>query len=382
MALPATFNPIALVPAPNDLAQQYARVRAAEKQAQQTHSAASSDLVALRVLGHTMMQTTSQEGLLHLGRAIKSCVDDDQLIKVGKFYWRYLIKLFHKAKGQTPNPSEHPSRPSFEEQRVLISLDMHPVDHTTSKEQALQRDGSRCLLTGAYDKTDRRAEKFAHMTLTGQKSVSLQAAHIIPEGLNNLTQSSINYAEESELLKLFGVEVGDDPEKNINQSTTMRTMVSTFGSPDLVDELQGVDIHRLENILTINADDHDSMDKLLLWFEATGALNEYDICLRDEGEWPQRPVDPPSLHVFQAVRRVTFRGTPELPAPSPRYLALHAACCRIAHLSGAADHLERVERDLEHFRGAPAFVVSTQALDAISEALDFGEFNHRGVLAN
>jgi len=41
---------------------------------------------------------------------------------------------------------------------------------------------------------------------------------------------------------------------------------------------------------------------------------------------------------------VTFT-TPDaerLPLPSPRYLEIHAACAKIAHLSGAAEYIERV----------------------------------------
>ncbi|KAJ6503237.1 hypothetical protein C8R47DRAFT_1007238 [Mycena vitilis] len=408
-ALPAAFNPSILVPAPNDLAQQYSRVRVSESTAQQTLSAASSaaakkradvDLIALRVLGQIMIQTSSQEGLLHLGRAIQSCVSDEQLIKLGKFYRRYFVQLFYKAKGPTPHPSQHPSRPSFEEERVPLEMREANLAHATTKEKALRRDGRRCLLTGAYDKSDPSQESELHTDLTGQKGVELECAHIIPEGLNNLTQASIDHAEDLEILKLFGFEADEEPERKvmplqecgcvpgaqtqvqINQSSTMWTMISTFGSPALVDELRGMDIHRLENVLTINHDDHDSIDKLLLWFEATGSLNEYKVCVRKQKQRPLRPVDPPTLYYIRPVDKVTFFGTAELPAPSPRYLALHAACCRIAHLSGAADHWDSVERDLEHFRGAPAFVVSTQALDAISEALDFGEFKHRAVLAN
>jgi len=33
----------------------------------------------------------------------------------------------------------------------------------------------------------------------------------------------------------------------------------------------------------------------------------------------------------------------DLPLPSPRYLEIHATCCRIAHMSGAADYY----RDLD-----------------------------------
>ena len=36
--------------------------------------------------------------------------------------------------------------------------------------------------------------------------------------------------------------------------------------------------------------------------------------------------------------------------PDPRYLALHAACARVAHLSGAAEYIERRYRELEDIK--------------------------------
>jgi hypothetical protein len=46
---------------------------------------------------------------------------------------------------------------------------------------------------------------------------------------------------------------------------------------------------------------------------------------------------------------VTFT-TPDpvnLPVPSQRYLGLHAACCKVARLSGAAEAADLLYRDLE-----------------------------------
>ncbi|KAK0186566.1 hypothetical protein F5146DRAFT_135716 [Armillaria mellea] len=45
-------------------------------------------------------------------------------------------------------------------------------------------------------------------------------------------------------------------------------------------------------------------------------------------------------------RTVTFT-TPDpeaLPLPSPTYLAIHAACCRVAHLSGTVESFRRKKR--------------------------------------
>ncbi len=48
-------------------------------------------------------------------------------------------------------------------------------------------------------------------------------------------------------------------------------------------------------------------------------------------------------------RVVTFT-TPDpeaLPLPSPAYLAIHAACCRITRMSGAADYVDKALREKE-----------------------------------
>jgi hypothetical protein len=74
---------------------------------------------------------------------------------------------------------------------------------------------------------------------------------------------------------------------------------------------------------------------------------------------------------MEHVMKVTFPSTVELPAPSPHYLALHAACCRIAHLSGAADHYEKVERDLDEFKTMAAFP-SHDAFEKLNIALEYG----------
>ena len=36
-----------------------------------------------------------------------------------------------------------------------------------------------------------------------------------------------------------------------------------------------------------------------------------------------------------------------LPLPNSRYLELHAACCKVAHTSGAAEYLDQMIRDVE-----------------------------------
>jgi len=38
------------------------------------------------------------------------------------------------------------------------------------------------------------------------------------------------------------------------------------------------------------------------------------------------------------------------PLPDPRYLELHAICCRVAAMSGAAEVIDEMERDMEETR--------------------------------
>jgi len=49
------------------------------------------------------------------------------------------------------------------------------------------------------------------------------------------------------------------------------------------------------------------------------------------------------------LHHVTFT-TPDpvkLPVPSPTYLSIHAACAKVAHLSGAAECIDKFYRDME-----------------------------------
>jgi hypothetical protein len=42
-----------------------------------------------------------------------------------------------------------------------------------------------------------------------------------------------------------------------------------------------------------------------------------------------------------------FQTEKDLTLPNSDYLRIHAACCRVAHLSGAAEQIDRVLEDLE-----------------------------------
>ncbi|KAG6835318.1 hypothetical protein H0H93_002745, partial [Arthromyces matolae] len=102
------------------------------------------------------------------------------------------------------------------------------------------------------------------------------------------------------------------------------------------EELNGKSIHRLENVITLEKNIHEAFDTLNLWFEATDQKDIYEICVVD-------PL-PPSYNRYADF---TTSGWDKLPPPSPDYLALHAAVCKVAHMAGVAEYLESTIRDCE-----------------------------------
>jgi hypothetical protein len=60
---------------------------------------------------------------------------------------------------------------------------------------------------------------------------------------------------------------------------------------------------------------------------------------------------------------ITFQTETGLALPNPDYLEIHAACCRIAYLTGATEHMNEILEDLEDMQvlsndGSSAHVLS------------------------
>jgi len=78
---------------------------------------------------------------------------------------------------------------------------------------------------------------------------------------------------------------------------------------------------------------------LLLWFEEVpNNPNTYTI----RTAFPSMGV----LAYLPHPLVVTFTTTTNLELPNPNYLKIHAAVCRIAHMSGAAGYLDLYDREI------------------------------------
>jgi hypothetical protein len=79
---------------------------------------------------------------------------------------------------------------------------------------------------------------------------------------------------------------------------------------------------------------------------------EIDLRVRQDPLNHYRPTATKQFFIREIPAQVQLT-TPDpnnYPLPDPRYLAIHAACARVAHLSGAAEYIEMVFRDMEDIK--------------------------------
>ena len=131
----------------------------------------------------------------------------------------------------------------------------------------------------------------------------------------------------------------------------------TLGYTDIVDDFVGTadKVHSLDNVMIMLPDLRVHFDRLSMWFEpievsavqlyrtmvnlhSQDACNRYRVC----SPW----VLPYGL---VAGQEVTFKSTDpdRLPLPNREYLRIHAACCRVVHLSGACLIFDQLEKDID-----------------------------------
>lgn len=141
-------------------------------------------------------------------------------------------------------------------------------------------------------------------------------------------------------------------------AATAFAMFDRFGYTGIQQELSGTNIHRLENVMTLDVAIHRWFDCMALWFEAIdGRVRLRLLSMSFRHRLNTRPrsqphsyrieTRPPFVPDASFPHEVTFTSWCNLPLPSPKYLRIHAVCCRIAHLSGAAEYMDKIYREEE-----------------------------------
>ncbi|KAK0199582.1 hypothetical protein DFS33DRAFT_1397971, partial [Desarmillaria ectypa] len=211
--------------------------------------------------------------------------------------------------------------------------------------RALVRDGFRCVVTGNYHRDTLSEVSASTDEIREAGVVHTQCAHIVPES---------TYLDVSDQ---------DSSNKKLDYAASVLAVLKGFGYD--VEQLNSTKVHSLYNAMTMEANVHDWFHRLEIWFEKTKVTNRYRI----------RSIDT----LYRLPTEVTFT-TPDnenLPVPSETLLALHATCAKVAHFSGAAEYIDKLDRDVEHLgvlahNGSSGEVLSSALLNRMNQIIGVG----------
>jgi hypothetical protein len=217
----------------------------------------------------------------------------------------------------------------------------------------LVRDRHRCVISRRFD----RREAEARLTRSGYDAQDddgnqlssgaelfgrLEVAHILPHSLTKVDSDaqlvmSIN-------IKLFNISLANFCFKTPSKQAAL-SILNMFDI-DAVHLIEGTDIDRPRNAMTLLNDLHDLFGDFKVYFEPVG---EQPHTYRIDSFLPPVLVQGllPNLASFPVTRTLFLTPTRTIDPPSPRLLAIHCAIAHILHLSAAGVYIDQVLRDME-----------------------------------
>ncbi|KAF8530302.1 hypothetical protein BU17DRAFT_35692 [Hysterangium stoloniferum] len=292
-------------------------------------------LVFARVVGYLLLEGPSDMACTTVALEVVSANNIEDRFKIGQMYFNHYILCFRKYKGRTPTPSEHPSRPSFDALKQMIQCELKepPKNHSVAKNLALLRDGYRCMITGNYDLNSITENEELRKLVTQSCGIvvrNTQCAHIFPSPTNANTSDRGGHEGK--------------------YAATIWTIMDRFGYRGLFREFNDADIHRLDNIMTLETTLQPNQKDTYKVKFAYPFQNSGNLC--------------PELIRFESKYE-------HLPLPDPRYLEIHAACARVCHLSGAAEYINKYEREMEDIQVLSTDGASADILHYALQSLSF-----------
>ncbi|RBR26234.1 uncharacterized protein FIESC28_01017 [Fusarium coffeatum] len=189
------------------------------------------------------------------------------------------------------------------------------------------RDPNRCVISRKFDRA-KALERFRQhggnkavdqddvpLSDPGQKFDYLEVAHNLPHSLTQLKSS-----------------------KELNSSKVAALAILTMFDSGVVHLIEGIDIDRPSNALTLTLSHHVSFGDFRAYFEPVGDTpHTYHI-----GTFL-----PPDLAEDVPVTRTLFPTEDKsIDPPSSRFLAVHRAIAHILHLSAAGDYSDDILSDV------------------------------------
>jgi len=229
-----------------------------------------------------------------------------------------------------PSPAHHSAirqvLSQAEQQRMDDSIGT-PERISALRASCLVRDRNRCVATHTFNQAEALARFEEHGQaldddrnpfVDGQLFESLQVAHIIPYALTKADDGS-----------------------RLGEGKKAAVAILNMFDLGVAHLIEGVDINRPYNALTLSNWIHENFGTYKIFFEPVS-----DADGAPPSTYRISTFLPPGFARSLPVVRSLFTH-PSIDPPSQRLLALHCAIAHILHLSGAGGYIEQILRDME-----------------------------------
>ncbi|KAL2016928.1 hypothetical protein VTK56DRAFT_2845 [Thermocarpiscus australiensis] len=222
-----------------------------------------------------------------------------------------------------PSPEYHSATQQLQRGEFVGTLERISALRGT----CLIRDRHRCIVTRRFDRSE-AVKRF--------KSAGYDARDDDGNLLNE-QQGTFEPLEVAHILPHSLTSLGHDRELNPSKQAALAILnMFDYGVGHLI---EGVDIDRPYNALTLTPSIHDLFGNFHIYFEPVPGAEPHTY--RIESFLPAFIVG----GLLPVTRTLTDSRT--IDPPSPRLLAIHRAIARILHLSAAGDYIDKILRDME-----------------------------------
>ncbi|KAM5541892.1 hypothetical protein V8D89_004621 [Ganoderma adspersum] len=300
--------------------------------------------VAGRTLGYALIHAPNDVARDCVAREINGCEDNvELLVGLAHVYIFGFIRIFMNPNGLTPM-DESPRGPS-EALRQEYNQTVVPPG-TTPKwlgKQLLAREQHRCVFTDrAHFRSIARGDVDLAATGRSRQGGHLEAAHIVSQLL-------------PEYAGLEGIGIGgmtQAAQDKLRWASSRAGVLGHLAGVDIQDILPDLDIHHPANTLMADSGPHDLFKQLELWL--TPSLDDDGDVLADTYDIHlQYPDLAPFVGRLPRTRfeHYTTPDGVDVAPPSRTLLEIHASCAKVAHMSGAAEVLDRLYGENGVLRG-------------------------------
>ncbi|KAH1447010.1 hypothetical protein KXW65_003720 [Aspergillus fumigatus] len=244
---------------------------------------------------------------------------------------------------KTPQPT-----PALSHSRTPEATVGTPQRVSNLRRACLKRDRHRCVISRRFDAQEgQKRYKRDGLNLKDDDGKSLlperdnmaflEVAHIIPHSLMSLTSEA--------------------DEWRLADSKQMAYRVLRMFNPGAIHLINGVDIDRPMNALTLTHDLHKLFGNFDIAFEPAGSQpHTYKINYVETDRMGRVERLPVTLTLYLTPDR-------SIEPPSPQLLKIHAAIGRILHLSAAGDYIDDFLRDIEEMEAGEVMSNGSTRLD-------------------